>query len=57
VVRVGAHEVVVGRAHVDRRVVDGSRVASEHGVELGVVVGGEPHVVVAQSGGAAADGE
>ncbi len=48
---------VVGRADVDRRVVHGVRTLAEDGLELAVVVGREPHVVMPQPGSAAPNGE
>ena len=57
VVGVGPHEVVVRCAHVDGRVVDRTRATTEHCVELGVVLGREPHVVVAQPRGTTAHGQ
>ena len=57
VIVVRPHRRVVGRAHVDRRIVHGVRIPTEDGVELGVVVLWEPHVVVQQARSATTHGE
>ena len=48
-IRIRSHRRIIGRAHVDRRILDRTWIRTEDRIELGVVVMREPHVVVHQA--------